>query len=135
MHVTCYICLCSFHALSPNCLLDLIQHKFSHVTCLLCFTSLWQTKVLNLLCSVPSNSLHSLTVCQGRAQASAVDWFIKGRVMCYYVYVVTHVKDPQLSIIRMWHCVPLARFCLFLYSLCVLNRDVNIIQIEKRYHT
>ena len=25
---------------------------------------------------------------------SATDWFIKGHVMCYHVYVIMHVKDP-----------------------------------------
>ena len=34
---------------------------------------------------------------------------------------------------RVVHCVPLAGFCLSLYSLHVLNWDVNIIQIQKRF--
>ena len=25
--------------------------------------------------------------------------------MCYYVYVIMHVKDPQLSVVRVRHCV------------------------------
>ena len=31
-----------------------------------------------------------------------------------------------------WHCVPLAGFCLSLYSLDVLNGDVNMIQTNKQ---
>ena len=50
--------------------------------------------------------------------------------MCYQAYVIMHVKDPQLSVIRVWHYVPLAGFCLSLYSLHVLNRDINIIEIQ-----
>ena len=42
--------------------------------------------------------------------------------------MIMHVKDPQLSFVRVWHCVLLADFCLSLHSLHVLNRDVNIIQ-------
>ena len=38
--------------------------------------------------------------------------------MCYYVCVIMHVKDPQLSVVRVGHCVPLAGFCL---SLCDLH--------------
>ena len=30
--------------------------------------------------------------------ASAADWFIKGRLMCYHVYVINYVKDPQISV-------------------------------------
>ena len=55
--------------------------------------------------------------------------------MCHYVYVMMHVKDPQLSVVRVGHCVPLAGFCLSLYSLHVLNRDVNMIQTKKIYCT
>ena len=28
------------------------------------------------------------------APTSATNWFSKLRVMCYYVYVIVHVKDP-----------------------------------------
>ena len=51
--------------------------------------------------------------------------------MCYHVYVIMHVKDPWLSFVRVGYHVPLASFCLSLYSLHVLNRDVNMIQINK----
>ena len=37
-----------------------------------------------------------------------------------------------LSIVRVGHCVPLADFCLSLFGLHVLNRDVNIIQTNKQ---
>ena len=56
--------------------------------------------------------------------------------ICYYVYVIMHVKDPQLSVVRVGHCVPLAGFCLCLYDLHALNRDVNMIQsIQSIHHT
>ena len=50
--------------------------------------------------------------------------------MYYYVCVIMHVKDPQLSVVRVGHCVPLADLCLSLYSLHVPNGDVNIIQTK-----
>ena len=53
--------------------------------------------------------------------------FNKGRAMCCHFYVITHVKDPQLSVVRVGHCVLLAGFCLSMYSLHVLNGDVNMI--------
>ena len=31
---------------------------------------------------------------------SAPDWFIKGRGMCYCVYVIMHVKEPQSLVER-----------------------------------
>ena len=52
--------------------------------------------------------------------------------MCYYACVIMHVKDPQLSVIRVGHCGPLAGFCLSLYDLHALNRDVNMIQTNKQ---
>ena len=36
-------------------------------------------------------TIHSLSVSQHLASASAADWFIKGCAMCY---LVMHVKDP-----------------------------------------
>ena len=48
--------------------------------------------------------------------------------MCCYVCVIMHVKDPQLSVVSVGHGVPLAGFCLSLYGLHVLNRDVNMIK-------
>ena len=51
----------------------------------------------------------------------------------YHVYMIMHVKDIKLSVVRVVHRVPLAGFCVFLslYSLHVLNRDVNTIQAIK----
>ena len=54
------------------------------------------------------------------------NWCIKGCAMYYLVYQEMHVKDPQLSVVRVGHRVPLAGFCLSLYGLHVLNRDVNM---------
>ena len=65
--------------------------------------------------------------CQGSAKA----------VSCV---IIRHVKYPQLSIIRVGHCVPLAGFCLSLYRLHVLqnvnetdkhiNRRIMVIPFE-----
>ena len=51
--------------------------------------------------------------------------------MCAHVYVIMHVKDPKLSVLRVGQVVLLAGFCLSLYSLHVLNRDVNMMQRKK----
>ena len=50
--------------------------------------------------------------------------------MCFHVYVIMHVKDPLLSVVRVGHHVPLAGFYLSLYSLHMLNRSINMIQIN-----
>ena len=67
----------------------------------------------------------------------AADWLTKGRTMCYRVYMIMHVKIPQLSVVWVGHCVPLAGFCLSLYGLYVpkiLNRYVNMIQTNTQIH-
>ena len=69
------------------------------------------------------NSIRMLVNCP----TSVADQFDKGCAMCYHVCVIMHVKVPQLSVVKACHRVPLAGFCLSLYSLHVLNRDVNII--------
>ena len=51
--------------------------------------------------------------------------------MCYHVYVIMNAKDPWLSVVRIGHCVPSAGFCLCLYGLHVLSRDVNMIHSTK----
>ena len=48
--------------------------------------------------------------------------------MCNHVYVIMHVKVPQLSVVGVGLRVPIAGFCLSLYSLTVLNKGVNMIQ-------
>ena len=70
----------------------------------------------------------SLSAYHEFAPARAANWFTKGCVISNLVYMIMHVKDPYLSVIRVGHRVPLAGFCLSLYGLHVLNRDVNIIQ-------
>ena len=42
--------------------------------------------------------------------------------------IIMHVKHPKLSIVMFGLCALLADFCLSLYILHVLNRDVDIIQ-------
>ena len=46
---------------------------------------------------------------------------------CFIMPAITHVKDPQLYIGTVGYHVPLTGFCLSLYNLHVLNRDVKII--------
>ena len=53
-------------------------------------------------------------------------------IMCYHVHVIMHVKDLYLSAIRVGHCVLFAGFCMSLYSLQVLNRDINTIKKLKK---
>ena len=43
-----------------------------------------------------------------------------------------HVKERSLSVVRVEHRVLFAGFCLSLYSLNVLNRDINIKQIQMK---
>ena len=59
--------------------------------------------------------------------ANVADWFNTGNAMCYHSIVIIHVENPKVTVIRERHRVPLAGSCLSLYSLHVLNRDVNII--------
>ena len=54
------------------------------------------------------NSISILLTCP----TSAANWFNKGRAMSYHVYVIIHVKDPDLSVVRVGHCAPLAGLCL-----------------------
>ena len=46
--------------------------------------------------------------------------------------LIMHVKDPQLSVVRVGYCVPLAGFYLSLYDLHALNMDFNMIQTNKQ---
>ena len=48
--------------------------------------------------------------------------------MCYHVYVIMQVKDPQLSVVRVGHRVPVAGFCLSLYNLHVLYENADMIK-------
>ena len=64
--------------------------------------------------------------------ASAADWLTKGCAMCYPVCVIMYVQDRKLSARRVGHCVPFGGFCLSLYSLHMLNSDVNIIQTKNK---
>ena len=49
---------------------------------------------------------------------------------CVTMSVIMHATDPQLSVVRVGHCVMSAGSCLSLYSLHVLNRYVNMIQTK-----
>ena len=90
--------------------------------------AVWVRARLDLFVSERWNSITILLTRSHQCQR-----LVKKRpAMCYYVCVIMHVKDPQLSVIRVGHCVPLAGFCLPLYSLHVLNRDINMI-LNKPY--
>ena len=39
-------------------------------------------------------TIHPLSVCHFFATTKGTDWFTKGRVMYYHVYVIMHDKDP-----------------------------------------
>ena len=73
-----------------------------------------------------------LSECYQLLPVSADDWFNKVLPMYYHVYVIMHVKDLQLSVVRVGHRVPLPGLCLSLYGLNVMNRDVNAIQTNKK---
>ena len=68
------------------------------------------------ICRTSRVSHGILSACYQHVPTSADDWFTKGRSMCYHVCVIMHVKDSQLSVVRVGHHVPLAGFCLFLYT-------------------
>ena len=54
-------------------------------------------------------------------------------VTCYYVHVIMQIKDPELSVVqvRVGHRVLLAGFCLPLFNLHLLNRDINNFQTNQ----
>ena len=60
--------------------------------------------------------------------ANAANCCNKDCTMCCHVYVVMHVKDSDLSVIRVGQIVLLTGFCLPLYSIHMLNKDVNMLQ-------
>ena len=49
--------------------------------------------------------------------ASAADWCVKGRAMCYNVHVIMHIHEAMtliwLSVVVVGNCVPLVGLCLF----------------------
>ena len=79
-----------------------------------------------------STPINTLLACCRLAQAGAADSFIKGRAVFYCVYVTMHVKEPQLSIARVVHVVPVTGFCLSLCKLRALERDARMIQSNKQ---
>ena len=68
-------------------------------------------KVLKLLNSHSTAVLTTYPV-------SASGWFkiMEGCAMCYDVYVIMHVKDLKLPVVRRGHCVLLEGFCLSLLA-------------------
>ena len=88
----------------------------------------WVVQVWNQyhICILRRNSTSILSTCP----TSAADWFIKYCAMCCHAYVTMQVKNSQLSVVRAGHRVPLSSFCLPLYSLRVLNGDINIFRIK-----
>ena len=57
-----------------------------------------------------------------RRNMSALLTYINGRT------VEMRVKDALLPVVRVWHDVPVGGFCLSLYSLHVLNGNVEVVQ-------
>ena len=51
--------------------------------------------------------------------SSAANWFIKGCAMCYHVYMIMHVKDPQLFLVRVGHGV-LVAILVYPYISCMM---------------
>ena len=43
---------------------------------------------------------------------SAANWYNKGCALCYHVYVILHVKDPHLFVIKIEHCILVTGFYL-----------------------
>ena len=80
----------------------------------------------SVLFTVTMLTINLLFVCHRLAPASAADWFNKGIIMRYHVYVIMLVIDSQLAVIRVGHCVLFAGFSLFVYNPHVLNRDGNM---------
>ena len=65
--------------------------------------------------------------------ASAPQLVIKGCGMCYYVYVVVHIKDPQSLFVRAGHCVPVTGFYLVLNSINVHKLDLNTVKQTNKH--
>ena len=53
--------------------------------------------------------------------AIVTDWYTKDSTMCYHAYVIMHVKDAKLFVIRLGHHVLVVGFFLTLYGLHTLN--------------
>ena len=53
--------------------------------------------------------------------------------MCCHFYVIMHVKDNYLSVVRVGHYILLAGLCLSLYGLYVLNREFLMIQTKNKH--
>ena len=87
----------------------------------------WKIKGSHQFCSVNFDN-SSLTACHRLVPSSTTNWFNQGHAMCYHIYEIMHVKDTQLTVVRVGHRVPFAELCLSLYDMYVLNGNVNMIQ-------
>ena len=56
-------------------------------------------------------TIHSLSACDYLAPTSTTDWFTKGHIMCYHVYVIMRVKDPNQSVFRVGQRPYIAYMC------------------------
>ena len=80
----------------------------------------WKIDSLCQLCSVCLDN--SLAVCVSPSSSSQFRrWIHQNHTMCYHVYVII------LYVVRTGHCPLLAGFSLSIYSLHVLNSDVDMI--------
>ena len=67
----------------------------------------------------------------GFSQTLPMYWYINSFVMCYRVYVTTHVKDPNLLIVKVGHNLYYSKFgSVPLCSPHVLNRVIYAISTE-----
>ena len=62
--------------------------------------------------------------------ASVADRFNRDRAMYYHIYMIMHVKDPKLSVIREG-IVSLSQAAVCLYILHMLNSGIDMIQTNK----
>ena len=75
----------------------------------------------------PVHGQYSTSVLQTCA-ASAGDWFIKGRAMCYQVFVITHVNIHSYLPYEQGIISQIIGFCLSVYILHVQNNGLHVIQ-------
>ena len=66
------------------------------------------------------NTIAMLLTCS----ATTTGWFIKHRGMCCHNYMIMHLKDPWLSVVRVEHGVSLGGFCLSPYREHVLKEHI-----------
>ena len=74
------------------------------------------------------NSIRMLLTCSHQCR-----WLVEQRPsMCYHVYMIMHVKDPKLSVVRERHHVPLAgSICPYVAHMCWTGTLIWVKQTNK----